>query len=313
MNKAFTTRQTATLLGVSESSVKRWVDRGRLHADRTAGGHRRIPLPELVRFAREEGVPLARPEMLGLGPAAAGHSQGHPEGNAEGFRQALMEGAAVRAQTLVLREYLEGRSVAQVVDGVMAPALRSVGVLWECREDGIFLEHRAVTICEEALEALRRILPPVPGAAPRAVGGGPEGDPYTLPSTLAATVLRAEGWLPVNLGPFTPVGVLVQAAVRERADLVWLAVSASKEPEAVLDLIRRLAGGLGEAGWAAPLVLGGPGCPVRPGAMPEGSYLIASMAELAAFVRGLRGLDAPAIGPAGPLPHTPDGEPGPSP
>ncbi|HEX9106572.1 MAG TPA: MerR family DNA-binding transcriptional regulator, partial [Longimicrobiales bacterium] len=45
-------RELAEAVGVSESSLKRWADRGVLAVERTAGGHRRIPLGEAVRFIR---------------------------------------------------------------------------------------------------------------------------------------------------------------------------------------------------------------------------------------------------------------------
>lgn len=238
-------------------------------------------------------MPVMRPEMLALGPVPeAAAPEGPRAGTAEAFRQALLEGASVRAQTQVLRQYLEGGSVAWLVDHVLAPALRSVGALWECRDDGIFLEHRAVTICEQVLEALRRLLAPAQDSAPRAVGGGPEDDPYNLPSNLAATVLQAEGWRTTNLGAFTPGEVLVQAAVRERAELVWLAVGAARETGAIPALVAGLVAELDGVGWPVPVVVGGPSCDVRPGALPRGGYLISNMAELSAFARGLCGAES---------------------
>jgi MerR family transcriptional regulator, light-induced transcriptional regulator len=45
----------AAAIGVSESSLKRWADEGRLAAERTAGGHRRIAVAEAVRFVRRRG------------------------------------------------------------------------------------------------------------------------------------------------------------------------------------------------------------------------------------------------------------------
>jgi len=47
---SFTPKQVATALQVSESSVKRWCDRGVIRTDRTLGGHRRIPLENLMEF-----------------------------------------------------------------------------------------------------------------------------------------------------------------------------------------------------------------------------------------------------------------------
>jgi excisionase family DNA binding protein len=59
-------RQLATAIGVSESSLKRWIDDGLLSAARTAGKHRRIPLAEAIRFIRSQRAPLVRPDALGL-------------------------------------------------------------------------------------------------------------------------------------------------------------------------------------------------------------------------------------------------------
>ncbi|MFB6260740.1 MAG: helix-turn-helix domain-containing protein, partial [Thiohalorhabdaceae bacterium] len=150
-------RQTAALLGVSESSVKRWVDRGRIRAERTAGGHRRIPLPEVARFVREEGHAVVRPDLLGLGGEGATPEQGRPPtvagepetgGDLQGrFFGALLEGRPERARRLLVEAFLAGQSVARLIDDVLAPALRQAGDLWQCRSDGIFIEHRAVGIC----------------------------------------------------------------------------------------------------------------------------------------------------------------------
>ena len=54
----------AEIAGVGESTVKRWVDAGVLSAEKTAGGHRRIPWEEAVRFLRARGGEVRRPELL---------------------------------------------------------------------------------------------------------------------------------------------------------------------------------------------------------------------------------------------------------
>ena len=58
----FTTFEAAKLCHVSPLSIINWVNAGRLPAFRTPGGHRRIRREDLVRFMRENGIPL--PEEL---------------------------------------------------------------------------------------------------------------------------------------------------------------------------------------------------------------------------------------------------------
>ena len=58
----FTTFEAAKLCHVSPLSIINWVNAGRLNAFRTPGGHRRIRRDDLVRFMRENGMPI--PEEL---------------------------------------------------------------------------------------------------------------------------------------------------------------------------------------------------------------------------------------------------------
>jgi PAS domain S-box-containing protein/excisionase family DNA binding protein len=62
----FSPRNVADALGVGESTVKRWIDAGRMEADRTIGGHRRVALDEVLRFVRAEEMDVVHPETLGL-------------------------------------------------------------------------------------------------------------------------------------------------------------------------------------------------------------------------------------------------------
>ncbi|MCB9778006.1 MAG: MerR family DNA-binding transcriptional regulator [Alphaproteobacteria bacterium] len=65
----FSTHQVATLFGVSIATVVNWEKRGLLDARRTPGGHRRIALDEVVRFARDSDQPLP-PELAAHAPTA---------------------------------------------------------------------------------------------------------------------------------------------------------------------------------------------------------------------------------------------------
>src|SRR5215211_2356769 len=75
--KLLTPKDLADAIGASESSLRRWVDSGRVKMSRTAGGHRRIPLAEAIRFIRETHATVVRPDLLGLGATPKISAIGH--------------------------------------------------------------------------------------------------------------------------------------------------------------------------------------------------------------------------------------------
>jgi molybdopterin-binding protein len=48
--KLFSPREAAKILGISYSTLKQWIRKKKLRSMKTAGGHHRIPEPELDRF-----------------------------------------------------------------------------------------------------------------------------------------------------------------------------------------------------------------------------------------------------------------------
>ncbi|HRE92449.1 MAG TPA: helix-turn-helix domain-containing protein, partial [Myxococcota bacterium] len=225
MRQGISPKDFADAIGVSESSVKRWVDQGTLVATRTAGGHRRIPREEAMRWLRENRAQLVRPDRLGLPESTSSVVRGSSVTvAAERFHQDLVEGRSSEARGVVAGLFLAGHSVALIADEVIRPALAKIGTLWEHGEEGIYVEHRATDICVHVVKELRGLLPdhepgeaePEGGAsqghdsvrAPVAVGGAMSGDPYLVAPMLAAVTLMEAGFRVVNLGPETPLKVL---------------------------------------------------------------------------------------------------------
>ncbi len=185
MKQSLSPRELSRVVGVSESSLKRWADEGRLRFTRTAGGHRRISVPEAVRFARRADLSIQCPEALGL-PGAETESLretaahlGRPEadplaGDADSaavFAELLRRDQPALARSLVVGLYLRGQPIAGIFDTVIGPALNGVGELWLHDPSGIFLEHRTFDICVQAVNELRGLIPPPADDAPVALGG----------------------------------------------------------------------------------------------------------------------------------------------
>lgn len=282
--KAFLTpKDLAEALGVSESSLKRWANEGMVRVSRTAGGHRRIALTEAVRFARESGLRIENPTALGLEEMLPRRG-GLGGSTADALFEAFLSDDWRVARGLIVSAYVAGDSVAAICDGAIREALSRAGELWQHGSDGIVVEHRAVDTCLQALSFIRSLVPPAPADAPVALGAAVSGDPYVLPSLIAAVVLADAGYRDVNLGPMMPTHALLSAVDRYAPLMVWRTVSIHSDHES---LRRDLSALLERLAPQASLVLGGRGVPTGVFALPDRVHHLSSMGELAGFARAM--------------------------
>ena len=105
MSQFFSPKEVAIAIGVSESSLKRWVDKGIIPAEKTGGGHRRLQLDAVLKYVREEGKGLANPEIIGL-PPETGKSQPSEEAAQGEFLRAMTAGNEVVAKRIILDWHL---------------------------------------------------------------------------------------------------------------------------------------------------------------------------------------------------------------
>ena len=279
-------------IGVSESSLRRWIDAGLIPVTRTAGGHRRVSLSDAVRYIRDSRATLVRPELLGLGELKPTGLPSTPQADEQAVLEALAAGDDVKARGLLLSMYLAGRSVAAIFDGPIRAAMHRLGELWMHDEKGILTEHLAVDILLRTLAELRLMLPLPPADAPAALGAAPDGDPYLLPSMLAAIVLADAGYRDLNFGAGMPVNLLAHAARDRGARLVWVSVSSSASPESLTRQLEKLADELKET--RAHLIIGGRMVQDYSPPREHGNLHVAhSMAELSALARGMNAARLP--------------------
>lgn len=216
-------KQVARAIGVSESSLKRWCDQGLIKTVRTAGGHRKMQVADVMRFLRDRDQQLVDPEVLGL-PAASdraelGLARGRPL-----LAAALLEGNETVARQIVFDLYLARHPISVICDEVISGAFRDIGDRWECREADPYQERRGCEIALRLLFDLRQRQSP-PAKTWTAIGGTIEGDQYALPSAMAELVLRAAGWNATSLGMSLPFASLIRSVEDNRPKLFWLSVS----------------------------------------------------------------------------------------
>jgi len=246
-------KQAARAIGVSESSLKRWCDQGLLRIARTAGGHRKLPIAEVLRFARQHNHPLACPEILGL-PAVSPQSESSLSRAVPLLTEALLSGDELLSRQILIDLYQARHRLSVILDDVMAAAFREIGDRWECHQAEIYQERRGCEIAQRMLFDLRRLQTP-PSSPWTAIGATASGDQYTIPMTMAELVLRENGWQATSLGVSIPMSSLIHAVQTNRPALFWLSVSYVSDPVDFLGEFAQFSQACSDTGSA--LVVGG--------------------------------------------------------
>jgi excisionase family DNA binding protein len=227
------TRAVAQVLGLSVSTIKRWVDSGLIHAIRTVGRYRLIPRTEASRIAA----------TLGIDPRRLNHLRGIRGGELTSFDQAcldrlfhlLKDGHAQQAKILIHGIYASGHGAVLLADQVIRPVMGRIGHGWMVGALDIYQEHQSSHVVASAItELIDRVPKESEATGPLALGAVTEGDPYSLSCLLAELVLREQGWRVRNLGVNLPLRSLVNATLEYRPGLVFLSINYLRDRERFL-------------------------------------------------------------------------------
>jgi excisionase family DNA binding protein len=238
-----TTPEAARMLDVGPTTIKRWVDQGRLTCITTPGGHRRFELRELQRFRQAMG---GQPDDVTF----------------RCLEELLHGGGSYGLQSLMIE--LRGRlgSWWRAADH-LGVVLTELGRQWEAGSCSVAQEHCATHRFLEALGTCMGALPSPP-SGPRCMLATAEGEDHTLGLSLAELCVREAGWASLWLGGATPTAILVEAIDEHRPEMVAVSASAwSSDGAALQQHCESIAIACRRAG--ARLVLGGRGAwPVSP-------------------------------------------------
>ena len=230
LTSLLTPRQAAEMLGVSESTARRWCDRGLIPTTRTIGKHRRISREELVAFARRQGIAIASPAAA---LAGAGGRVASPSLLAERLHQLLLSAGSLAVRDFIIDLVTNAFGPPIVCDEILAPAMHRIGDEWALGRVGIYQEHAATSALSDALAAARGALPVPNLSAPLAICASLSNDPYSLGPAMSALVLQNVGYRSLLLGTDMPAPALERAIRATRAAIVAASRSArSPTPDA---------------------------------------------------------------------------------
>ena len=260
------TPEAARLLGVGPTTVKRWVDQGRLNCVTTPGGHRRFKRSD-VEYMR-----------LALG------------GELDDFtvrclQHMLSEVDAYGLQATCIEMRGQLGSWWQVADRFGA-VLTDLGRRWQAGECSVGQEHAASRQLQDSLTACGAALPSPPNE-PLCVLAAVEDELHTLGLSLAELCLREAGLESLWLGAPTPTSVLIETIERRSPAIVALSASAwSSDADLLLQHYGQIAKACRRC--SATLVLGGAGnWPQR----PAYGYRVHGFAEFVGILAFSKGQD----------------------
>jgi len=227
------TRQASELLGVHESSIKRWCNAEELDCWLTPGGHRRIPIVALVDFAQSQGVELS---LRHFGREAGRVWDGLERARGEDDFGVLYELAYTWIAegssdlTAGLIEYLsrEGIPLGRILDRVVGPVMRHVGEGYQYGDLSIGDEHRMTQAMRDVLVILSAAEDPTVRqngkVSPVAVVGCVRGEVHELGALMVRLVLKAEGWRVIYLGLNVPTEEFAAQQAKHGATLVCISM-----------------------------------------------------------------------------------------
>src|SRR6478752_7646810 len=234
-----TAGEAARRLGVAPITIQRWVDEGSMRAQRTDGGHRRIPVREI------------RKRLATL-------RSGTDRQRLTAWLEGLLSGDTSEVSRLLRLARARGGGWTQVADEV-AHVIVELGELWQAGDCSVFEEHMATEALRRAAAACAAELPRRRGAG-RALLTTAPGQRHTLGLSLAELVLAERGWRSVWIGEGPPAAEIPAMVARLAPDLCIVAASFDSQPKALRSLQRSLvravsrSGGLlvlaGQARWS---------------------------------------------------------------
>jgi methanogenic corrinoid protein MtbC1 len=214
---------------VSEATVKRWADAGRLHPTRTLGGHRRFALSEVLRFQNEQGLDVSREarrsmHVSGLQAKLVGADE---TSGAEQFFDAITRGQEGAAAGVLLSSYMGGLPLVKILDVMITKAMRRIGNLWHCGEVTVADEHLATQTATRAVETLRECIRREIAYDRRAVVCTVEEEMHELAVRCVQLLLEEKGWNVVNLGAHTPFYAMADAIEKHNPQLICVSSTAN--------------------------------------------------------------------------------------
>lgn len=235
----YSPKEVALALGVSESSVKRWCDAGKIPNSKTNGGHRRMTTTGLIEFLRKQKREVEFPALIGLPSVKL-------PGEKQAINRLMMETAVAErvsgCRDIILQLYLEQWELHRIFDEAIMPAAdiyRRNGLDHQDLKEFSYDHHCLATeTCEEAIKQVWRFLPhPQPGNL-MTVGINLGDRPDSILSLGTRMILWEMGCSTPNNNPERSLDSFQRTVLELNPGIVWACLPKLPKDESELTRIR---------------------------------------------------------------------------
>ena len=153
----------------------------------------------------------------GLESAAAAETDGRGRTSAdwaERLQVRLIDGDEAGARRLMESALGSGHDLMRLFLDVLSPAMSNIGARWRAGELDIYVEHRASNLSLSLMNQIGSRFVRRGVSKGEVLMGAPTGEQHGLPVTMAAILVRSEGWTVHDLGVGIPPADFASAARR---------------------------------------------------------------------------------------------------
>ena len=238
MNTVLSTHEVAVLLNVTETTVKRWSDEGKLPCIKTLGGHRKFETKEILNFAEKNGYSLTgtlpppmtseQMEKLQYGVFSRNYNK-----VADVLLDEALELDREGVAQLLLYLVKHNISFYLIADNIIRSALVRVGELWE---EGKISVHEEHLVSQALTEAMIRVAPELrrkPSNGLSAAFACLEGELHDIGLRCLAYSFESEGWKIHYIGANTPTDSILSFTEGLKPDLFALSFTMVDEIEKI--------------------------------------------------------------------------------
>lgn len=222
MDNIFSSKQVANILGVNESSIKRWTNNGELKCFKTPGGHRKFKKDDIKSFAKRYSIKIENTLFDSRITDEKSNFIDYDKVN-ELLLRKLFNHSEEEIFDFIYSLLNNGIEPIELFDDVISKVMTKIGMMWERNEIGVEVEH--IASCK-LINVLIRIEKELKNSSNgnKVICSTLGNELHEIPVLVLKIMLSYYGWRVIYPGVNLPKKSLIKLINENKPDLVCLSL-----------------------------------------------------------------------------------------